>query len=1110
MSDVIKQYLAKIDREFKTGRATEHTHRPALKDLIESLDSGVRATNEPKRVECGAPDFILRRDGLSIGYMETKDLGKSLDEAEDSNQLERYKKSLPNLILTDYLEFRWFVDGQLRDSARLGRIGKGNKIQLDKKGIEETTQLLKLFIESRPQPITTPKDLSERAAKLAHIIRDTIVEAFEKDKASSDLKDLREAFAEVLIPDLNKPEKVAEFADMYAQTIVYGLFAARCNHKGPAPFQRLGAAREIPKTNPFLKKLFETITGSSLDEEPYVDFVDDLVQILANTDIEKVLENFGKRTKQEDPIVHFYETFLAAYDPKTRERRGVYYTPEPVVQYIVKSVDYILKTRFGLEGGLAHTADVVEYDREEAFLDKDGKPDRSKLLKTVQEERPKVLILDPACGTGTFLYAVMDFIRAEFMKRGDAGLWSAYVRDHLLPRLFGFELLMAPYAVAHFKLGMQLAGYDLPKEQQKQWQYDFDGDERLGIYLTNTLDEAPSEWQKLFGAYRILSEEANAASRVKRDLPIMVVLGNPPYSGHSANSSWEMVGKKKKLNFIGRLMQDYYFVDGKPLGEKNSKWLQDDYVKFIRWGQWRIEQTGIGILALITNHGYLDNPTFRGMRQQLIKTFDEIYILNLHGNIKKREHAPDGSSDENVFDIQQGVAIGIFVKRPNKRDSASVNLNYAEIFGLREDKYGSLRIAGVDKINWQNLDTKPPFFLFVPQEIGKLNEYGQGWKITELMLLNGVGMTTARDHIVIDFDTDLLIQRANIFRDSPLSDAEIYAELDIPHKKGWNISNARSKIQKVGDVSECIERVLYRPFDIRYIFYHDSLVWRTVKQVMHHMMKGRNLGLILPRRVETVGPWQHVSVSIELLEHVAVSLKTTDSLFPLYLYVDINKGLLQEKLFADLSWPPSESGRIPNLNPDFVSAFASRLGLKFVSDGHGDLAVTFGPEDIFAYIYAVFHSPTYRQRYAEFLKIDFPRVPMTSSLELFRKLCILGEELVALHLLESPYLAQLITRYPVVGDNIVEKGFPKFVVYEEGQPGYVYVNKTQYFEGVPKEVWEFHVGGYQVCEKWLKDRRGRQLSFDDLMHYQKVVVALKETIRLMAEIDRAIPGWPIE
>lgn len=1107
MSDVIKQYLAKIDREFKTGRATEHTHRPALKDLIESLDSGVRATNEPKRVECGAPDFILRRDGLSIGYMETKDLGKSLDEAEDSNQLERYKKSLPNLILTDYLEFRWFVDGQLRERARLGRIGNGNKIQLDKKGIEETTQLLRLFIESRPQPITTPKDLSERAAKLAHIIRDTIVEAFEKDKASPDLKDLREAFAEVLIPDLNKPEKVAEFADMYAQTIVYGLFAARCNHKGLAPFQRLGAASEIPKTNPFLKKLFETITGSSLDEEPYVDFVDDLVQILANTDIEKVLENFGKRTKQEDPIVHFYETFLAAYDPKTRERRGVYYTPEPVVQYIVKSVDYILKTRFGLEGGLAHTSDTTSYDFETIKFDKNGNPDRSKLPEGHREEKPKVLILDPACGTGTFLYAVTDFIRAEYMNQCNAGLWSAYVRDHLLPRLFGFELLMAPYAVAHFKMGMQLAGYDLPKEQQRHWQYDFKGDERLGIYLTNTLDEAPSEWQKLFGAYRILSEEANAASRVKRDLPIMVVLGNPPYSGHSANSSWEMVGKEKKLNFIGQLLRDYYYADGKPLDEKNPKWLQDDYVKFIRWGQWRIECTGAGILGLITNHGYLDNPTFRGMRQELMKAFNEIYILNLHGNSKKKECAPDRSPDENVFDIQQGVAIGIFIKMPGIAGPSKVY--HADLFGSRESKYKRLFDSDIQITEWIPLAPQSPFYLFIPRNAALFAEYQTGWIVTDIFPINSVGIVTARDSLTIGWSSEelweTLLDFAGILPENAREKYHLGRDV-----RDWKVHLAQKDVKSSGPSRDKVTQILYRPFDLRFTYYTGQsrgFICMPRPHVMNQLIAGHNIALISARSNKS-GTMDHFFAAKTVMETKCGESTTQSCLFPLYIFDDGQS--IQTPLFEVNRSDIRLHSRKCNLNQNFVVKFTSRLGLKFVSDGHGDLAVTFGPEDIFAYIYAVFHSPTYRQRYAEFLKIDFPRVPMTSSLELFRKLCILGEELVALHLLESPYLAQLITRYPVVGDNIVEKGFPKFVVYEEGQPGYVYVNKTQYFEGVPKEVWEFHVGGYQVCEKWLKDRRGRQLSFDDLMHYQKVVVALKETIRLMAEIDRAIPGWPIE
>ena len=1087
MSDVIKSYLAKIDREFKTGRATEHTHRPAFKDLIESLDSRVSATNEPKRVECGAPDFILRRDGLSIGYVETKDLGKSLDEAEDSDQLQRYKKSLPNLILTDYLEFRWFVDGQLRDSARLGRIGKENKILPDKKGIEETTQLLKLFLESRPQPITTPKDLSERAAKLAHIIRDTIVEAFEKDKASQDLRELRDAFAEVLIPDLNQPEKVAEFADMYAQTIVYGLFAARVNHKGPGPFQRLGAAREIPKTNPFLKKLFETITGSSLDEEPYVDFVDDLVQILANTDMEKVLENFGKRTKQEDPIVHFYETFLAAYDPKTRERRGVYYTPEPVVQYIVKSVDHILKTHFGLEGGLAHTADIVEYDREEAFLDEQGRPDRSKLLKVVAEERPKVLILDPACGTGTFLYAVMDFIRAEFMKRGDAGLWSAYVRDHLLPRLFGFELLMAPYAVAHFKLGMQLAGYDLPKEQQKQWQYDFKGDERLGIYLTNTLDEAPIKMAEALWGLRILSEEANAASIVKRDLPIMVIMGNPPYSNF---------GMMNKGRFILDLLKDYK----KDLNEKKLN-LDDDFIKFIRWAQWRIGQTGYGVLAFITNNTYLNGITHRQMRKSLMDIFPEIYIINLHGNSNKLEKCPDGTPDENVFDIKQGVAIGIFIKRKAKLESKKIY--YYDLMGNREQKYAFLSDKMLTTTDFLEFSPQMPNLFFVPTTDMDI-VYQTYSSISKIFNMFGSGLNTDRDKLCIDFDKSILEERMEkLF--SGNYDELFKIDFNIFPSSSYDIEE---RALKTSFNPENIKKCIYRPFDVRSIYYQPGFTSRPVFEVQGNMLQN-NVALSCARQTKE----EFAVLSTRLLStHKIVAVYDRTSIFPLYIYNNINSQVNQRQLVDNVIVPRNhgQKGRIPNLNPDFVSAFASRLGLTFVSDGHGDLAVTFGPEDIFDYIYVVFHSPTYRQRYAEFLKIDFPRVPLTSNLELFQKLCILGEELVALHLLESPQLTQLLTRYPVAGDNIVEKGFPKFVVYEEGQPGYVYINKTQYFEGVPKEVWEFHVGGYKVCEKWLKDRRGRQLSFDDLMHYQKVIVALAETARLMEEIDKAIPGWPIE
>ena len=729
-TDPAKLYLANIRREIETGSATEHTYRAALKELIQSLISEVIAINEPKRVGSDAPDFVIKKGDFIVGHIEAKDIGKSLDEAENSEQIGRYIKNLgDNLILTDYLEFRWYSKSSLRETARLAKITKDGKIVPEKNGLEEVVTLLVDFLTQPVEPITSASELSQRLAHLAHSIRDVIIESFNTEKATKQLWNLRKAFASVLIPDMDQPEKTAEFADMYAQTIVYGLFAARLNHKGSEFFQRLGAAREIPKTNPFLRQLFDTITGTALDEEPYVHYVDYVVQILANTDTKKVLADFGKKTKQEDPVVHFYEGFLTAYDPKLREKRGVYYTPKPPVSYIVRSVDYVLKKHFGLGGGLADSS-TVEFDRETFFTDVRGKPEKNALPTCiVHEKRPKVLILDPAVGTATFLYEVIDHVRNEFIKMGDAGIWSEYVKRYLLPRIFGFELLMAPYAVAHFKIAMQLAGQDLPPELQKDWSYDFSGDERLGIYLTNTLEESENPWKDLWG-YEIIGKEAWSASIVKHDMPIMVLVGNPPYSGNSANSSWEIIKGKKRPNFIGRLIRDYYFVDGRPLGEKNPKWLQDDYVKFIRWGQWRIERTGAGVLAFITNHGYLDNPTFRGMRQQLMKTFDEIYILNLHGNSKKRECAPDGSKDENVFDIQQGVAIGIFIKKPTKAKSTSIY--YADLWGLRENKYSDLLEKDISTTSWQQLQPETPFYLFVPYETNLRSEFDRCVNISEI------------------------------------------------------------------------------------------------------------------------------------------------------------------------------------------------------------------------------------------------------------------------------------------------------------------------------------------------------------------------------------------
>jgi len=1025
----IQTYIHAIEKKLTNGDATEHTHRAALGALIESLASGISATNEPKHIECGAPDFVVRKGVITIGYVEAKDIGVSLDTTEKSDQLKRYLKSLTNLILTDYLEFRWYVDGEKRLSAHLGTVAKDGKIKRDKQGIQATAELFTSFFEHKAENVGTPQELARRMARLAHMIRDLIIEAFKQEEDTGSLHNQLAAFRDNLIPDLS----TEYFADMYAQTITYGLFAARCTAPDSKDFTRQNAAYLLPKTNPFLRKLFNTIAGPELDER-IAWLVDDLAQILAQADMEAVLKNFGKHSGKEDPVVHFYETFLTAYDSKVREMRGVYYTPEPVVSYIVRSIDHLLKTSFGKPQGLTDE---------------------------------NTLILDPATGTATFLYMVINEIHQAFA--GQEGMWNDYVAEKLLKRLFGFELLMAPYAVAHLKLGLLL----------QETGYKFQSDERLGVYLTNTLDEAIKHSETLFAKW--ISEEANAAARVKKDEPIMVVLGNPPYSGHSAN----------KGEWARQLVERYKTVDGKPLGEKNPKWLQDDYVKFLSFGQWRIERTGQGVLGFITNHSYLDNPTFRGMRQSLMSTFTDIYILNLHGNSKKKEVAPDGGKDENVFDIQQGVAICLLVKEPGSTAPATVY--YADLWGLREGKYQALTETDISVTEWQELNPDSPYYLFIKRDETDLAEYMRCWKVTDIFPVNVLGFQTHRDEFAIDFEEEKMRHRVINLRDSAYSDEELRDMYGIHDNRDWQLSAARKQLRNDKKWEQYFIRCLYRPFDWRFCYFNIAVMDYPRRQLIDNMLKRENVCLLLPRQI-SMSKWQHVGVSKDVPESCTLSTNTKEGNydFPLYLYP------------AEGEMQFDGGRRRPNLNPEFIKVVSEKLGLTFVEDGRGDLEQTFGPEDIFNYAYAVFHSPTYRTRYAEFLKMDFPRLPLTSDKALFKALAEKGAELVSLHLMESSTLDTPITKYPITGSNEVEK-----LSYDDNNQR-IYINKTQYFEGVPPKVWNFHIGGYQVCEKWLKDRKGRTLTYDDRVHYQKIIVVLKETLRLMEEIDELIPGWPIE
>ncbi len=1095
-----REYLLGIRGNLDAGNATEHTHRPALKMLLESLDVNIEAVNEPRRIECGAPDFVVTKkstDHPTIGYIEAKDIGRDLSVIEhdsnrrapnttDGQQLRRYRQSLSNLILTDYVEFRRYADGELVQTARLA-VDTVAGLTFDSKGAQALLELLAAFFLQAPEPVASAEELAVRMARITHMIRDVVEQGFNQNRASQNLRGLYRELERTLIPGL----KTDAFADMFAQTLAYGLFAARVDYLGPSPFRWQDAAHHIPRTNRFIRPLFNLVTGPDLNDEPFVSFVDDLAQLLGIAEMEAVLADFGRHGVRQDPIMNFYETFLAAYDPTERERRGVYYTPEPVISYIVRSADYLLRERFDCTDGLA------DY-RKARYADSQGDV----------KESHRVLVLDPACGTGSFLYAVIRHIREQYQTSGQAGLWTSYVKEHLLPRLFGFELLVAAYAMAHLKLGMQLAALDLPEASRMTWAYPFSADERLGVYLTNALEPVEAESGPLFGLGDALANEASAAAGVKRDRPIMVVLGNPPYSGHSAN----------KGEWITSLIDSY--KQGFPELKKpaQAKWLSDDYVKFIRFAQWRIEETGFGVLGFVTNHSYLDNLTFRGMRRSLLGTFDEIFLLDLHGNSKRRERTPDGGKDENVFDIQQGVAIGLFVKH-ERGDGNPARVFHADLWGTRQEgsdggKYGWLTANSIASTQWTELSPKPPRYLFIPRDEGLFAEYEAGWSIADIFSPNGdpaPGIVTTHDQFAISWTANEAASKVERFL-STSSEEEARTLWRLCRQKQWLYARAMEELED-NSWRDRIEPILYRPFDVRFTVFDRNVAVHRRERVMRHMLDTQNLALSTIRSMDIQGGFEHVFVTKHITQHHTVSLKEVNYLFPLYLRP--SESDVQHELCS-----PDE--RRPNLDRQFISELSLRLNLRFISDRPGDLESTFGPEDAFHYIYAVLHSPTYRKRFAQFLREDFPRIPLPTGLEEFVALTRLGQALKAVHLMEAPFLDGVQVRFPVAGDRIVEPGHPKYIApgetpVGEREPvnaGRVYISRTtrsrhgkpprlgQYIDEIEPEVWEFRIGGYQPMSKWLQDRKGRTLGFEDLTHYGRIAAALRETIRLMGELDQ--------
>ncbi|MDS1031690.1 type ISP restriction/modification enzyme [Porphyromonadaceae sp. NP-X] len=1044
---MLKQYLNSLQTTFNQGDAREESYYVHLKDLllnyaIERQIKKVDITILPKPTEAGNPDFRIW-DGKNhiTGYIEAKDPSvTNLDRIEVSGQLKRYRETFPNVILTNFYEFRLYRNGELVKQALVGRPELARKLAVAPPVENETSffDLLDTFFSFSLPHVRNAQSLATELAKRTRFLRDEVVSIeldAEEKQGKKAIQGFYEAFRKYLIGTLTKEA----FADLYSQTLTYGLFAART--RSDNSFNRELAFKYIPNTIGILRDVFRFI---SLEDppKPLQVIVDDIAEVLSVTDVRKILEDYFEEGKGQDPIVHFYETFLTAYDPSIREKRGVYYTPEPVVGYIVRSVNELLKTHFDMPDGLASI---------------------------------NLTLLDPAAGTLTFPAEAVKLAVKEFTEKYGSGGRNNFIRNQILENFFAFELMMAPYAVGHLKMSFLL----------EELGYKLSDNERFKLYLTNTLEMDELEQISIPGLSS-LSEESHLAGKIKKEQPVLVILGNPPYSGISANIN-DWTEKLLKQNIDGA--QSYYEVDGKPLGEKNPKWLQDDYVKFLRFAQWKIQKAGFGVVGMITNHSYLDNPTFRGMRQSLMKTFNEIYILDLHGNSLKKETAPDGEKDENVFDIRQGTAIAIFVKQKEKSDC---KVYHAELFGKRQNKYEWLDAHQLEIKNYQLLKPESPWYFFIPRDTEKIKNYLKWKQINEIFPVNGAGMTTARDNFVIDFNKAALLNRIRLFKNSKFSDKELYEFFHINKKIGWSIRKAWNMLQNIPDneLENYIFDFLYRPFDHRYIFWHDSLVWRTVKQIMVHLLQN-NFSLTTVRQVKTGGTWQHCLISDKLIESCYISNKTSEICyaFPLYLYKQHTPKKSRSQYMMMLFEPEPEYGNIykePNIDKMVYQTLNKTYGREIT------------PEEILYYIYAVFYSNVYREKYADFLKIDFPRVPFPADYKVFSKMAALGNELVDLHLMKSSRLNTFVSKFQGEGENdVIEE-----IIYRP-EESRIYINSEKYFDNLKPEVWGYQIGGYQVLQKYLKDRKGRKM--DDFVHYSQMISSLSYTIEIQHEIDKHYP-----
>lgn len=1075
------RYCQEIQEMFTCGEAREESYYSILERFIDGMSDGIKGKEinviiKPRSNGFFKPDFMLlnERVGL-IGCIEAKIPGKNLDLCENEAQMKRYFETYPNLILTDFLEFRFYNFQHRMVTVCLGTLEKGSILW--QPGNEETFykawhEYFNFSLPHKPQA----REMVANLARRTRFIKEFVVMPELEDETGNQsevnhFKGFYQAFKTYLIHELSKEE----FADIYAQALTYGLFIASIRGEKVVADRR-DVIRYIPRTSGILRDMFEFLSLGNIPRR-LESCIKEIIDLLPRNPYKFFKNHFRQCVTDEDPVIHFYETFLAEYDPQLREKRGVYYTPTPVVNYIIRSVHVLLKERLGRRQGLAE----------------DG-----------------VNLLDPAAGTAAFLAAAAQLALQQYEKTYGRGGGRDFIRYYLKKNLYGFEEMIAPYAIAHLQMT------SLFKEKTPGLT---EGD-RLNIYLTNTLDMEEIEQSDLPGMSS-LSNESRLAGKVKKEIPVTVVVGNPPYSGHSMNHSETWVpgtsshhrnGRKKVKTWIGELIEDYKKIDGEKLSEKNLKWLQDDYVKFIRFAQATIERNGEGIVGYITNHSYLDNPTFRGMRKSLLDSFDEIYILDLHGNALKKERCPDGSRDENIFDIRQGVAITFMVKKADPaRTEGKHNCQvfHAELWGERQTKYEVLTDTDWSTTPWRPISPGPGFYLFTPGKMAEEEKYWTYWSVTDIFPVHSVGIVTARDHLTIKDSPEEMLETAREF--ATLKPEPARRKFDLGEDtRDWKVEKAQEDIRQTGMNENQVVRILYRPFDHRYTYYTGNsrgFLCMPRAEVMKHMLK-ENLGLITVRQVAE-GIFNHCLITDSMVDsRITTSNKGIGYLFPLYLY-PYQSALYPGHSPARGIFKPGGETCLKQVN--LMAKVIERV--KQMAGYPGENREVSLEEEILYYIYGILFCPAYRLKYERYLKIDFPRIPFPCDYYTFNRIAAIGQQLVALHLMKSPRIAETASRFEVEGNNIVTRAgyvpFPlkkKKGVEEIKGDGRIYINDTQYFSQVPAQVWEYKICGYQVMDKWMKDRRGQALKHQDICHYIKMASCLELTIRCQEELDREFTG----